>query len=823
MKKAIIVKNYNSVWGVQNRVEALVDWSMTGKQVPYDVDINGDNALITIDDSKRASYESDFAYNSDMQAFENILRDINDPLFKEDVVISTYNENTSTPDNIEVFKQSALESCSSLGIDILRGFGLDLPEVAEEVVIPQTSLSRAQEAAALADKLDQSIGNEALDFTVDHIPQYNSETDSFDDEEPLERPQEIGGETEEEEDLEDEEVVTPAEAVEAASEQPEEEEEEEPVTETVTVSKPDGSVGKIVDPRMEFIKEFMDALNKYDLTPESFVTCLMSIKALANNSAKAPSDVTPSDVTGAEDYSYTNAVPYVQNPNAKENPDVETQGMNVADGESNTEIGTEGILDSRLLRIFTGNKSKAVGEPVNNKEIEDIIKTLDKRIQTMIPRFNHAVDQLYREMPGMSRDYPNMFRTDYKLVRLGNKVQFRIIEVDTSDRNKHNITVFVIGLLCAGILGAAVGAMDPALAAPAGLGAGIGAANAMTTAHELEMNLATGAILDQPMMARLNAVTKNYKTGLISDYFGLEVEFYAPVGIGTEAMTADDLYSSLINEPIADTPVLEVPYVEEFTNIGLEALWAKHPKRKNDNQVIEDMKKICEDAKAIAKKALEELREKNAEIFEKYGAFVKILLDIKDIIFMDKHYVKLEVAKFELAKANKEVVPDTPNETVLHTLAGVAINTMTNSVLGPFASLATPKTDSPSNYLLAVANQLREVMMSELKYKIKENHGAITLVEDELKGNMVLTLAFKPLEPSTESEEEEISLIKQIAMESTSDDEFFNKVMDNFDKLDRSEVKETTKYNMWHFYRTGEKIPCDGALSGMRLCQFIKK
>ena len=819
MKKAYIVKDYNSVWGVQNRVEALVDWSMNSKNVPYEIDINGDNALITVDDSKRSAYESDFEYNSDMQLFDKFMKDIQDPIFNDDVSIASYNESTSTPDNTSTFEKVALESCSSLGVDILRGFGLNLPEVNEVSVEEMSPLSRAQEAVALADKLD-SVSNESLDFTVDHIPQYDSETDTLDGEEPLERPKEIN-------------IVTPAEVVSEAAKLPiinsdelsdypvpdDEEAKDIPdaVPEVVKLIKSDE-----VDPKDEFVNEFINILKEFDMTPKTFVTAMMAIKALANNAAKAKDpDVTPEDVTGSEDYSYTNAVPYVQNPNEKSEPEIETQSVNVPEGEPNSEIGTESLIKDGLLRIFKGS-SKEIS--TNTKDLDKAVEDIDKRIKVMLPKFEEAVVQLYSEIPGLKKDYPSMFKTDYKIVKMHNRIQFRIIEVDKSSRFKYNTTIFVVGLLMSALLGAVLAPADPSIATAAGLGAGIGASNAMTHTHELGMKLATNAVIDEQMASRLKHLTKSYKAGLISDYIGIELELFTSNGIGAESINADDLYASLINEDVPSVEGFELPENTEFTQTSLEAFWAKHPKRRNDNEVLADLKKICEDAKEIAIKALRELKERNAEIFEKYGAFVKTILDIKDIIFMDKHYIKLEIAKFELSKANKEVVPDTTKESIVKTLGGIAVSVITKSVLGPFASLATPSENSPSNYLLFVANQLRDVMEKQLKANIRQHHGAVTLVEDDIKGSMILTLAFKPLEMSNESiEADEKSLIEQLAMESSSDDEFFDKLMVNFENLSKQDVREATKYNMWHYYRTGERILCDPALSGKRLCEFIKK
>lgn len=618
MKKAYIIKDYNSVWGVQNRVEALVDLSMNKANVPYDIDISGDNALITVDDSKKLAYESEFEYNSDIQLFDKFMKDIQDPLFSEDINIVSYNENTSTPDNIEDFKKVAIESCSSLGVDILRGFGIDLPEIKEEVEESMNPLSRAQAASALADQLDKENGLESLDFTVDKIPQYNSETDRFEDEtvEP---------------------IVTPAEAVAEASGDTNDPEAEDTTNDTKNVPDAAPEVVKLVkgddeSSKNDFIKEFMDALKEYDITPKGFVAAVMAIKALANSSAKAKDpDVTPDDVTGEEDYSYTNAVPYVQNPNEKAEPEVETQSVNVPEGKPNSEIGTE-------------------------------------------------------------------------------------------------------------------------------------------------------------------------------------------------SMSADDIYSSLVNESIDDTTVEDIPVVEEFTEAGMEAFWSKKPTLKGNLDIIEEQMNICEDIKPIAAKAFKSLKEKNEVIFEKYGAFMKLLLNVEDAKIMDKRFVKMNIAKFDLKKANKEVVPDTTTETVIHSVTGAVVGSITSSILGPFAKLAMSTDNTPSNYLLAIANQLKSTIESEVKATIRKYDGVITLSQDELDGSAILVLGFKPIYMSNESiEPEDIPLIKQLAMESSSDDEFFNKVMDNFESLNRLDVKETTKFNMWHFYKTGEKIPCDSAVTGKRLCEFIKK
>lgn len=630
MKKAIIIRNFDSSWGVQNRVESLVDWSREGL-VPYDIDINGNNALITIDSSKRTSYESAFQYNDDMLTLNAMIKDMNSPMFADDGITFTEIDMDNANDvQVKAFRDVAIESVSSLGSDMLRvNFGIDMPHIDEELPKPEEHTPTAAEIAAQASKMAED-----LDFTPDGpIPQYNSETGEF------ETPGMENGSAQEiaEKIIETNSEVDPAEVIAEAV-----------PTATLKPEEQDPHVVKIVDPKDVFIKELMEACKEYDITPKALVACIMSIKALANQSAIAKDDkeepITPEDVTGSEDYSYQNAVPYVEDPHKKSDEELEvpTQGMNVPESENNVEIGTESIQSE-----------------------------------------------------------------------------------------------------------------------------------------------------------------------------------VAP-------MSADEVYGSLINETFNISQSLGFEgvdlYGEPMTNVGLEAFFAKHKPAKSDNEVLNDMNKICEDAKKIAKKAWNELREKNSEIFEKYGAFIKILLDIKDIVMMDKRYVKLEIARFDIRKANNEIVPDTLEESILKKVSGAAVS----AAFGPLAGLAKTE-DKPGQIILMMANRFRESLLSELKPMLaKYKHPSLSLVDDDLGGSPVLTLAFPPLKNVSNESIEEIDLtpeqrVEKIAMESANDEELYNWILDHKADIPYSLAMQATKCSLWHKYNKGEDLAYDHSLVSKRVLEYIRK
>lgn len=643
MKKALIIKNFDSSWGVQNRVESLVDWAREGL-VPYEIDINGNDALITIDGTKRESYESAFQYNDDLITLDRMIKDMNSPMFADDgISVVEVDMDNATPEQIKSFRDIAVESVSSLGSDMLRiNFGIDMPSISEELPKPEEHTPSAAEIAAQASKMAED-----LDFTPDGpIPQYNSETGEF------ETPGMENGSAQEiaEKIIESNPEVDPAEVIAEAV----------PTATLKPEDEPQPLITKIVDPREVFVKEFMEACKEYDVTPKALVACIMSIKALANQAAVAKDDkeepITPEDVTGSEDYSYQNAVPYVEDPHKKQDEDVEIaeQGMNVSGAMNNVEFGD-------TIKAISGNES----------------------IQP---------------------------------------------ELDSQS-----------------------------------------------------------------------------------------------------AMSADEVYGSLMNESFNLTESLGFDgvdlYGEPMTNVGLEAFFSKHKPAKSDNEVLNDINKICEDAKRIAKKAWNELREKNKEIFEKYGAFIKILLDIKDIVMMDKRYVKLEIARFDIRKANNEIVPDTLEESILKKVSGAAIS----AAFGPLAGLAK-KEDKPGQIILIMANRFRETILSELKPMLaKYKHPSLSLVDDDLGGSPVLTLAFPPLKTiANESIEEDVNMtpeqrLEKIAMETANDEELYNWILDHKSEIPYKLAMEASKCSLWHKYNKGEDLTYDHSLVSKRVLEYIRK
>lgn len=633
MKKAYIIKNYQSGWGIQNRVEALVDWGRDGL-TPYEIDILGQNALITVDDAKKASYESEYQWEQDIATMNGLLNDIQDPIFADDgQILKSIDMESTTPDAVKDFTQFAIENCSTLGYDMLRPLGLDMPKSEEEPeVASQSQTDRVKELEAMAKSINLSNGMEDINkLTPDEpIEEYSRETDPLlikaehvtDESDPVNEPEPAPVPSE---------PVADAPAVEPA----------------VAVAVASGSTGKIVDPRKEFIDEFMDACKEYDITPKGLVSVIMSIKALANKAADV-SNITAEDVTGEEDYTYSNAVPYVQNPHEKE-PEIAEQGMNVPETEDNTSIGTESI-------------------ETNVEEVKEFGTTSTE-----------AFDNLNDESSFVSYD----------------------------------------------------------------------------------------------------------------DY------------------TEFDGCGPFLIHGIGET---------EYTECSTEGLFSRK-KKKSDNEVINDINKVCEDLKEVAKKAWEELKEKNQDLITKYGAFIKILLDIKDVVFMEKRNIVLEVADFYIKKANNEIVPDSTEEMILKQVSKASIGL----AFGPFAQLASSE-DKPGQTMLIMANDLRAHLIKYLKTQNLDITPAVELIEHELQGSYKLVVSFKDLPKiSNESLTEDIPLIERLAKESADDNELFDKVLEHKSEIDYKIAMECVNTNMWNYFKTGERIVYDRSVSGQRIVRYIKK
>ena len=283
-------------------------------------------------------------------------------------------------------------------------------------------------------------------------------------------------------------------------------------------------------------------------------------------------------------------------------------------------------------------------------------------------------------------------------------------------------------------------------------------------------------------------------------------------------MAAEDVYSSLVNDGPVEFGELETP--EEYVETSMEALFSKK-KNKSDNEVLKDINKVLNDIKDIAKKAWNELQERNKELIAKYGAFIKLILDIKDIVFMDNRSISLQIASFNTKKANNEIVPDNTEEALLKQVSKGAVG----AIFGPFANMAKGE-DKPGQLMIAVANELRNAIIKQTKsFDVKP---AINLVEDELSGVFTLVAEFKGVpQTANESIEEtavdERPLIERLAMESTTDDEFFSKVLEHKNDIEYAIAMDCVNNNMWAYFKTGEKLLNDRAVSSKRILQYIKK
>lgn len=712
MKRAIIVKNFDAGWGIQNRVEALSDWSRDGL-TPFEIDIIGNNALITVDDKKKASYESEYQWEQDIATLDGIIKDIQDPLFAEDG--QTYREinmESSSKDAIDNFTTFAINNCSELGYEMLRIMGLKMPEKPEEEEVSvESNTSRVAELEAMARTIDLT-GLESV------VP-----------EEPV--------------------VTEEPEVAEAISEVADVEPTPEP-TATVTPEPVNPDDYRLVDPRKEFIDEFMEACKEYDITPKGLVACIMSIKALANSSAKIS---------------------------------VESMSTN----------------DYTTLKSRQYPKSFARQKVTTTKQAKKLYKDIEK---------------LHAPMGIDLGEKDAAFVKSEKAIYIG---------------DMYGSAAF---LLPDGTLGFIDTEVDKG-----------GFYKTSTIEKDLkEANISADDVTGKEDYSYTNAIpypeNPNDKDDEdVIDVQGMNVAGGVPnTEVGTESITAENVYDSLVNDLENTNPFTVEDDNEMFLepdqgSISTEAfLFSKG--QPNDNEVLRDIKKIIEDAKKISKKAWNELREKNAEIFEKYGAFIKILLDIKDIIFMDKRNINLEIVTFNSKKANNEIVPDNTEEAIMKQISGAVVK----SAFGPFASMAKGE-DKPGQVLLALANKLRKDIISELKPTIPDYlHPSIEIDEDEISGQRSLCLKFKnvpkniALESTTEestvgTEEvvENLSLIEKLAKESNNDDEFFSKVVDHKNDIDYVTAMECVNNNMYTYYKTGEKHPVDRAVSSKRILAYIKK
>lgn len=640
MTKAIVLNNYNDSWAIENRVEALSDWYRNSPVCPFDIDSEGDSCTIIFNNEKRVSYENDYSYQNDLKLALSYINDIKDPLNAADTQFK-YKEidlENANPNDKKSFSDFAFEHCSPLACDMLRAYGLtDIAEKPYEthdptVVSDQVSDNRMREIEKMLASMESSNDVEGPDEDIPVIDTSDMTDDNIDGNDDNSSMGDLVG------DAEPEEVVESVEEV-VEKNEPEETNEVPDTTVNDAISAVTNIDKPVEEPKVSehesFLSELASTCKEFDITAKEFVTMVVALKKLANKTAVVKGDtieIDTEDVTGNEDYSYTNAVPYVQNPHEQAEPEIETQAINVPEGEDNAKIGNESI----------------------------------------------SADTIYNSL--VNENHGTLF--------------------DVTDND-------------------------------------------------------------------------------VNDF---------------------DWESSIIE-----------------TNLGLEAFLSKRKgnKYQDENQVIADMKKICEDVKVIAKKAFNELMDRNAAVFEKYGAFIKLLNDIIDAVFMSKHVVKLEIAKFDIQKANREIVPDNLEESIFKQLGSSVLR----GALGPFAALANSD-EKPGTVLLTIANRLRQTILTRISSEIKKYPKAtINLVEDEVKGSYTLTLMFDPIQSSLESVEEEPkykSLMEQLAFESSTDDEFFGKVLENKDQFSESQILECAKFNMRDFYRTGTKTQTSSVLAAIR-------
>lgn len=516
-------------------------------------------------------------------------------------------------------------------------------------------------------------------------------------------------------------------------------------------------------------------------------------------------NTTPEDVTAKEDYSYQNAVPYVQDPHGVKDEDMEIprQGMNVSGSMNNVEFAeVQNMINGNesLLNIFSSKKNNRV----TKQKLDALVDMIDARIKLVLPKYQDVLDAI-KEDAMILDGYKNGFKINYRVERMDNKVRFSIIDMDHAMLVKANIGTFLLNMFAYAL--ASLGNAPIVHQAP----------NSMNLRFEFEwVDL---EVLTKSITKELNTHCTGYRYGkLDKETLGIEIDYKLTDSVSTEAMAAEDVYSSLVNDGPVEFGELETP--EEYVETSMEALFSKK-KNKSDNEVLKDINKVLNDIKDIAKKAWNELQERNKELIAKYGAFIKLLLDIKDVVFMDNRSISLQIASFNTKKANNEIVPDNTEEALLKQVSKGAVG----AIFGPFANMAKGE-DKPGQLMIAVANELRNAIIKQTKsFDVKP---AINLVEDELSGVFTLVAEFKGVpQTANESIEETVvderPLIERLAMESTTDDEFFSKVLEHKNDIEYAIAMDCVNNNMWAYFKTGEKLLNDRAVSSKRILQYIKK
>lgn len=348
MKEITLIKNFNASWGVQNRVEAFIDWRRDSI-TPFEIDVNGESVLIIQDDAKKEDYAgNNFKWESDKEVYKNLLDDIKSPMFQSDGVEVITIKDDASPEAAKKFTQLAVESCGMLGLDLLRLSGLDVPKIEVAPMETQDPTERAKKLEEMSKHVDlndtdSTVGLESLnpEGTTDY---YNSETDELNPVMSGTTDTAIISEPKNDTELDDTPIVSTVNT---------------PVVAEPTPIEPT----PVVDSKFaDFEQMILD--NGFD-SIEAFIKTVKTIKALVmkkadtsvtadNMEEPAAIDDTPvsednndtnpevTDVTGEEDYNYTNGILYPQNPNEGEAP-VTTQSSNVEQSKPNSEIGTESI------------------------------------------------------------------------------------------------------------------------------------------------------------------------------------------------------------------------------------------------------------------------------------------------------------------------------------------------------------------------------------------------------------------------------------------------------------------------------------------------
>lgn len=365
MKKAIYISDFRRSIALQNRVESIRDYITTGSYTgpcPYQVFMLGDESVDPLSPKHSPlgcviTYESpsdpNDAIDSD-STFEMLLMDMTDPMFKDDAVV-TVMDGTNINDDAKskfvaqfesVMDQIDLESFNlsfstkNLGMEESGAYGLTAAEIANmslgddgEVVYKETEVPAIDDVTDVPD-------------VVDEQPESNNP------EEPTPEP------------------VT-------------DDESEPESTKPYTVQAMEKEVDNTEEHAgVKFFKDVYDEfcrLYKKTGVPSAEVVA-GALAWFVNSKGVVP--VKLDDVTGDEDYSYQNAIPYIERPTSDETqyiPSTESTSFKLEIDPETAKPFRFNVIDDILTGMgeFLGTKPKAA-QILTVKETEAFMRKIMK-------------------------------------------------------------------------------------------------------------------------------------------------------------------------------------------------------------------------------------------------------------------------------------------------------------------------------------------------------------------------------------------------------------------------------------------------------------